>query len=117
MSWTSQQKIRAGFWLLTVVPLVLAVLTFVNVASLVRAAGDVERTNKLEKRLERSLSALKDIELAQRGFLLTGDERYVAQLADLRSRLQKDIAAFSGETRDSHGLELLNTNLSQKLDE
>ena len=117
MSWTSQRWIRVGFWLLTLLPAFLGFLTFQNVRSLIDAAQDVEHTNDIEKRLERLLSRLKDVELAQRGFLLTADERFAADLHNLRASIYNEVNEVSKVTRDQHWFELLNVALGQKLEE
>ena len=75
MPFTFQQKLRFGFWLLALIPIVLGIVAYRNAYSAVGAAGDVARTNEIVKSLEQALSELKDIEVAQREFVRSEERR------------------------------------------
>ncbi|HEX3757513.1 MAG TPA: CHASE3 domain-containing protein, partial [Kofleriaceae bacterium] len=56
---------------------VITALTYRALAERSDAASAVNHTNDVEDHLHRFLSGLKDAETGQRGFLLTGAERYL----------------------------------------
>ncbi len=51
------------------------VICYRNTGELVRASEAVERSYRMLEGVERLLSLMKDVEIGQRGYLLTGDER------------------------------------------
>lgn len=115
---TAARKIRLGFWLITLIPVILAVVTIQNANRLVDASADVARTNELVKKLENFLSRLKDLEVSQREYILTGDETYVREIEAARSQISADIASLEKmQQPDRHWVELLRTLILQKFDE
>jgi CheY-like chemotaxis protein len=57
--------------------LAIAFLSYRSLAARSEAAAAVNHTNEVEDHLHRFLSAMKDAETGQRGFILTGVERYL----------------------------------------
>jgi len=88
-------KIGTGFGLALVILLTIGVVTYRNSDKLTLTAEWVEHTHVVLQDLEGVLSAVGDADTGQRGYLLTGDERYLEpynasiiavhqKLADLR---------------------------------
>jgi CHASE3 domain sensor protein len=71
---TAARRLQFGFLLIALVTVLLGVMAWANAGQAEAAAADVQRTNNLVKELEKLLSTLKDVEVAQREYLLTGDE-------------------------------------------
>ena len=94
MNWTAQQKIRLGFWLLTLVPIIFGALAARNAYDLVSASRNIAVTNEVGRRLERLLSELKDIEVAQREFILIGGSQPLQTIADTRARALRRTPVF-----------------------
>jgi CHASE3 domain sensor protein len=107
MPWTFQQKLRVGFWLLAFVPVILGVVAYRNAYSAAAAADDVARTNDIVKSLEAFLSDLKDIEVAQREFVLTGDERHAMIIDRSRARFETGLQRLRQMRAERHWMELL----------
>ena len=86
----------------------LALLLFaLAVISTAWAWYDYGRSNRAIDRnvatiigLERMLSTLKDLETGQRGFLLTGDETYLAPYTDALPKLDSDLQDLQGADID-----------------
>src|SRR4051812_3270038 len=78
MKWTVGTKIGAGFALALAAIVVIGGVSLLSVGTLTETAAWVDHTHKVLENLEGVLSDLKDTETGQRGFLLTGDERYLA---------------------------------------
>src|SRR5688572_2946483 len=114
MPWTFEQKLRLGFWLLALIPVVLGIVAFRNAYFAVDAAEDVARTNEIAKTLEQFLSEVKDVEVAQREFVLTGDERHVAIIQGARGRFEATMQRLGQMMVQRHWMEHLKTLLPQK---
>ena len=91
MNWTAQQKIIFGFWLLTVIAITLGALTFFNTRHLIAAVNHVETRNETLKRVENLLSELKDVEVAQREYILLGREESLERIRRLRKEIDGDV--------------------------
>ena len=61
---------------------VISIVLYVQVNDLVEANDLVSHTNEVKLRLSEALSAAKDSETAQRGFLLTKDSLFLQPLAN-----------------------------------
>ncbi|WP_395738543.1 response regulator [Prosthecobacter sp.] len=71
-------------------------ISFFNIQSLRALTGKVSRTHEVILGLEDILSTIKDAETGQRGFLLTGDERYLAPYDVALARLEERYASLKG---------------------
>lgn len=67
----------------------------VDRVNLARSDESVRDDNAVIIASERLLSSLKDIETGQRGFLLTGDESYLAPYTEALPRLQNQLATLN----------------------
>ena len=117
MRWTLQRTIRAGYVLLTVAPVIVAVLAYWSVQSARSAAADLARTNELVKELENVLSRLKDVEVAQREYVLTGAPSDVQAIRESRRGIDAGIERLSRMRAEQRWLELLRILVPQKFDE
>ncbi|HKY36206.1 MAG TPA: CHASE3 domain-containing protein [Polyangiaceae bacterium] len=78
MNWTFGRKLALGF---AVAMMTVAVIGFSGhraTAQLIEHNRSVDHTAQVRRALTQLLSALKDAETGQRGFLLTGDDRFLA---------------------------------------
>src|ERR1700733_1348488 len=57
---------------------VIALLTYRSLEARAEAAEAINHTNDVQDQLHRFLSMMKDAETGQRGFLLTGEDSYLA---------------------------------------
>jgi len=77
MRWTMAQRLAAGLVLPLATLLAIGVVTYRNTTSLVETSRRVAHTHAVLEKLEALLAAATDAETGQRGFLLTGDERFL----------------------------------------
>jgi signal transduction histidine kinase len=121
MKWTAQQRIKRGFWLLAAVPFLLGLMALRTSHALIESAEDIANTNKVVHRLEGLLSKLKDVEVAQREYTLTGEESYLNPITASRASIDSDIAELKAMTADNRHqrefIELLEPLIPQKFDE
>jgi methyl-accepting chemotaxis protein len=76
--WTFGRRLAAGFGLAGLVLLVIAVIGYRTTGSLVQNDGLVSHTYQVENTLADLLSEFKDAETGQRGYVITGDDSYLA---------------------------------------
>jgi signal transduction histidine kinase/CHASE3 domain sensor protein/DNA-binding NarL/FixJ family response regulator len=101
--------------------LVIAGLSYRSLAARAEAAEAVNHTNDVEDHLHRFLSAMKDAETGQRGYLLTGVEAYLdpyyialgAQAAELATLRRMT----SGDAVEQRRLDIIEPLVKAKLDE
>jgi signal transduction histidine kinase len=121
MKWSAQDKIRVFFWLLPFVPFFLALIAYWTVADATGLARDVMTQTDVLLRLERMLSDLKDVEVAQREYVLTGDERFLRPMQRLREKITTDfhniVRDFAFTNYERNYLNALEPLLSQKFEE
>lgn len=102
-TWTFGKKIGAGFTLAFVLLAVIGAIAHRSISSLSTTSDSVAHTYEILGRLARLLSALKDAETGQRGFLLVGDDTYLAPYeAALRDipRTIDDLRALTADNAD-----------------
>jgi signal transduction histidine kinase len=114
---SADRRIQIGFVLLAVVPILLGLVTFRYVQRTIAASREVARTNELVKELEMLLSTLKDVEVAQREYILTGDEEYVGRITKARSGVQAGVDRLATAGAEPRWVELLRSAIPQKFDE
>jgi signal transduction histidine kinase len=117
MRWTFWQKVRVGFWLLGFVPIILGVIAIRPALSLVRAADDIARTNEIVNELEKLLSSAKDLEVSQREYVLTADERHLASMDQARLSMDGSLKQLRSKGADRHWISLLEQIIPQKVEE
>ncbi|WGV25797.1 GAF domain-containing protein [Halotia branconii] len=71
------KKIAGGFGLASAILVLIGMLSYQNTKVLINANQDVITTQKNINSLEELLSATKDAETGQRGYIITGDQTYL----------------------------------------
>jgi len=121
MKWTAQDKFRVGFVLLLLFPLLLCVMAARTALHLFESADDVAHTNVIEKKLTRLVSDLKDIEVSEREFILSGDLKLLEQFKRGRPAIEEQIEQLKVLTRENkrqrESFDLLEPLIPQKFEE
>jgi signal transduction histidine kinase len=117
MDLTAQQRIRIGFWLLTLVPLILGVLIVRNAYDLADVSRQVAARNEIIKRLEILSSELKDVEVAQREYILVGGSEPVRAINNSHEEINKTIRELREMGADPRWLALFDELIPQKFEE
>lgn len=76
--WTFGRRLAVGFGIAGLALLAIIALAYTTTASLIDNNRRVEHTQGVRLGLEKLMSSLKDAETGQRGFLLTGQQAYLA---------------------------------------
>src|ERR1700682_2621165 len=121
MRLTAQQQIRAGFGLLLILPTVLCIFAVKTIDTLIDSAEKVAQTDALLETLTGTLSDLKDMELHEREYILTGEEGFLAKYNDSRKAVDDKLKAIDkaivGRKDLMDKVELLKTVKNEKFDE
>ncbi len=80
-------KLWGGFFAILVVLMVLGVSAYENTKNLIETARWVAHTHEVLSQLTGLLSSLQDAETGQRGYVITGEERYLEQYQAASRRL------------------------------
>ncbi len=81
--------------------LISGVLAYSNIRSLRADTDSVVHTHEVITELGSLLSAAQDAETGQRGFLLTGNNKYLQPYEDARTRAETSLSAIETLTRDN----------------
>ncbi len=101
MKWPSSKRLVAGYTLAFGLLVVNTIVTFWNLETIDRNSRQVSQTHEVLVGLEAVLSNLRDAETGQRGYLLTGDERYLAPYLEARKMVGKSVASLKTITANN----------------
>ncbi|MEI6519444.1 MAG: CHASE3 domain-containing protein [bacterium] len=80
-------KIGAGYVLALLMLLIIGSVSYYSVTNLIRAEDKVARTHQIIAKLELLFTELVNVETGQRGYLLTGDDKYLEPYTDSLVRI------------------------------
>ncbi len=96
-----RSKLMGGFGVGLVIMLIVGVVTYVSTVSLVNNSDMVAHTHEVLKGLDSIVSYLKDSETGQRGYLITGENRYLEPYNASLSEIPREIANVRDLTSDN----------------
>lgn len=109
MKWTIGTKIGGGFALALAALAVIGWVSYRSTTGLIDTAGLVDHTHQVLENIEQLLSTLKDAETGQRGYLVTGEERYLEPYNTAVAQSAQVLKEIRSLTRD-------NPNQQRRLD-
>ncbi|MGC2521006.1 MAG: CHASE3 domain-containing protein [Burkholderiales bacterium] len=109
MKWTVGTKIGAGYALALVILVIFGAVSYRNTAELIDAIQMRAHASEVLRGLDGVLSALQDAETGQRGYVITGEERYLEPY-------QTGAAVLNETIRNLRSLTAGNPNQQQRLD-
>ena len=77
MKWSVGTKITAAFAMVLLILIAIGATAFLSTRKLVETSHWVDHTHQVLEKLGTILSLLKDAETGQRGYVLTGEEKYL----------------------------------------
>ena len=116
MRWTIGIKIGAGFALALVILAIIGISSHSSLNSLINAAKWQNHTYDVTNRLVETFSELQDMETGQRGFIITGEDRYLEPYNNARLKVEPSIKALRELTVDPAQQERIAV-LKAKIDE
>lgn len=94
--------ITAGIGMALALLIVNAAISYRNTQKIVENKGWVSHTHQVLTELESTLSTLKDAETGQRGYLLTGESRYLEPYQSATARLREKLDNLQRLTADNN---------------
>ena len=100
-NWTIGKKITGAISIGLVCLLTIGTLAYTNTRKLITTAGWVTHTYQVLEEKEQILSLLKDAETGQRGYLITGEQRYLEPYNNAAIALSPSIEKIRQLTSDN----------------
>ncbi|MEG4580204.1 CHASE3 domain-containing protein [Microcoleus sp. MON1_C5] len=94
-------QITAGIGMVVALLIFNAATSYRNTLKLIQNEHWVSHTHQVLTELEATLSTLKDAETGQRGYLLTGEERYLEPYNSALARINKQVVGLQQLTADN----------------
>jgi methyl-accepting chemotaxis protein len=94
-------RILAGYGLALIIVVVVGIIAYRGISELVDSADWVTHTHKVKETLSEVRSVLKDAETGQRGFLLTGEEKYLVPYSNAIRSVDRNIQELQELTSDN----------------
>ena len=101
MVWSIGKKLAAAFGVVLAMFLVVGVVSYDSTVKLVQSEAWVEHTHEVLNALEDSLSAMKDAETGQRGYVLTGEARYLEPYEGMQNKVNEKLQRVRELTTDN----------------
>ncbi|HEY0378911.1 MAG TPA: CHASE3 domain-containing protein [Pyrinomonadaceae bacterium] len=117
MKWTVEKKIAVGFALVLAILLVVGFVSYRNTRKLIRDSNLVAHSHEVLEELDSTLSAVKDAETGQRGFIITGDEEYLRPYAAALPAIGRHLMRLKELTDDDAGQQRSLADLERKIAE
>ncbi|HKB84337.1 MAG TPA: CHASE3 domain-containing protein, partial [Burkholderiales bacterium] len=109
MKWNVGMKISMGFGLALAILVAIGTVSYLSIAKLTDTAEWVAHTYQVLEKLEAVLSGMKDAETGQRGYIITGEERYLEPFRAAKETINQKVKSLRELTRD-------NVNQQRRLD-
>lgn len=116
MKWSIGTKIGAGFFFCVLVLALVGVMTYSNTRAFVKAANERKKSHEVLKAVQALLLAVTDAETGQRGFLITGQERYLEPCVAARQNIFGMLGTLRKLTDDNSVLRTQLAPLQQDID-
>jgi len=91
MRWSVEKKIALGFALMLAILFVVGIVSYRNTRKLVRDSNAVAHSHEILDELDATLSAMKDVEAGQRGYVITGEDEYLEPYTVATSSIYRHI--------------------------
>jgi methyl-accepting chemotaxis protein len=101
MKWSIGNKIASGFGIALAVLLVVGALSYDSTIKLIGSADWVAHTHEVLNGLDDLLSELKDAETGQRGYIITGEARYLEPYQGAREVVDQNLQSLKDLTSDN----------------
>ena len=109
MKWNIGTKIGAGYALVFIALLLISVIAYTSINKLIDTAQWVTHTNIVLAEIRQMKSELQDVETGFRGYMLSGDEKFLTPFNDAVDQVGKGVQKLRELTKD-------NPNQQRRLD-
>jgi signal transduction histidine kinase/CHASE3 domain sensor protein len=102
-SWPAERKVQAGFVLAFICLALVGIAAYLSIQSLRANTGWVDHTHQVLTELDQLLSRVIDAETAERGYVITADEDYLAATraaADAAGDIERQLLRSTADNPD-----------------
>jgi PAS domain S-box-containing protein len=100
---TIRRKVLLGFGSLLLIFAIIALISWRSTVIFIRNAERVAHAHEVLEIQEKAKRHLMEMESARRGYLVSGDERFLKEFDATRGRLRQDFALLKTSTKESRG--------------
>jgi methyl-accepting chemotaxis protein len=115
-NWTVGRRLVVSFGLSAMTLMLVAIVSYRNTHLLIENDSWVEHSHQVRIELSNILSELRDAETGQRGYLLTGDDSYLAPYTSALGSIQATLSSLRKLTADNPNQQQRLSTLSKPID-
>ena len=101
MRWSIGKKIGSGFGFALLALIVVGAISYDSTSKLIDSAEWVRHTHEVINGLDEVLSGMKDAETGQRGYIITGEARYLEPYQGARAAVEEKLKSLRELTSDN----------------
>jgi len=116
MMWSTEKKIIIGFGVVLAVLLINALVSYRATRRLINQDLLVSHTHDVLGELEATISTMKDAETGERGYIITGEARYLQPYESAVEQISNHVARLQQLTADTPSQQARIPVLKQKVD-
>jgi CHASE3 domain sensor protein len=116
MKWPTEKKIIIGFGVVLAVLLINALVSYRATRRLIDEGTLVAHTHEVLGELEATISTMKDAETGERGYIITGEARYLQPYEAAVEQISSHVARLQQLTADNPSQQARIPLLKQKVD-
>lgn len=113
MKSTFKRNLLIGFGISLLLLIVSSVASYMSISNLLKSADEVEHTNEVKQLVEKIISTIKDAETGQRGYLLTGDDRFLQPYSGAIDSAKSNVAYLKRLTADNPDQQIRTNKLQE----
>src|SRR5258708_4957167 len=95
------RNLQIGFGLSLLLLIITSVASYSSIQNLLEGARRIDHTDSVIIKLDRIMSVLRDAESGQRGYLLTGDENFLANYEGAQDKMRAIVDSVEEMTADN----------------
>jgi methyl-accepting chemotaxis protein len=99
--WTFGKRIAAGFAVSTLLLLCIGIIAYRSIDVITSTSYWVAHTHEVLEHINGTVSAVKDAETGQRGFVITGDDVFLAPYRDGLTKARRELQELRRLTQDN----------------
>ncbi|MSR64285.1 MAG: response regulator [Verrucomicrobiae bacterium] len=119
MKWSSDKTIRMGLWLGLLLLALIGAASYRSMTHLIHTSEAVAHNHRVVENLQAVLSQLQNAESGQRGYVITGEDKYIAPYQTATVLVEKELKTLRHLTAESREqlkmLRLLDPLVEKKL--
>ena len=117
---TFKRNLFFGLGLSMLLLLISSISSYTSIKNLIESSKMVRKSNTIIKDLDNVFSLVKDAETGQRGYLLTGDTRFLEPYSSAKDKISAGLTILSSEITTTHtqskNLEKLQSNIDSRIE-